>query len=529
MTDGRFKILVSDPIASEGIELLKNHADVDVKIGLTSHELKGIIKAYDALIVRSETRVSAEIIEAGERLQVVGRAGVGVDNIDLDAATDHGVAVVNAPTGNLLAAAEHTVALMLALARNVPQAGQSLKSGKWERGKFVGVELRNKTLGIIGLGKVGTELARRLHGFDMRLTAYDPFISPEYARNLGIELVSLERLIAESDFITIHTPLNENTYHLIGKKEFSSMRQGVRIINVARGGLIDEDALLEALDGGIVAGVALDVFATEPPGDSPLIKHPKAIVTPHLGASTLEAQRDVAIEVAEQVLAALRGEPASNTVNAPVIPPEVHAIIAPYLSAASLVGKILTQLVEGQFLSIEILYEGEIAQHDTAILKAAVLMGLLSQVSDERINLVNASLQASRRGLNVVERKSAQTEQYGNLITVTLNTAVTSMTLAGTAMRGEPHIVRVNEYWLDMVPTVPYLLFIEHRDRPGMIGAVGAITANHDINIGFMEVGRLTPRGPAMMILGLDDPIPPHVLEEFALVPHIDSAKPVKL
>ncbi|MCH8282845.1 MAG: phosphoglycerate dehydrogenase, partial [Chloroflexi bacterium] len=322
------KILVADPIAQEGVDLLSSRAQVDVKIGLKPEELLEILPEYDALVVRSETKVTAEAIRAGKRLQVIARAGIGVDNIDLEAATSAGIAVVNAPTGNTVAAAEHTMALMLALARNIPDAHHSVKGGEWRRSAFMGIEVRNKTLGIAGLGRVGTEVARRAQSFGMRLLGYDPFVSPDYALRLGVELMPLDALLAESDFITLHTPLTDSTQHLIGARQLSLIKPGARLINVARGELIDEDALLEALNGDRLAGAALDVFAKEPPGDNPLLSHPKVVATPHLGASTEEAQREVAIEAAEQVLAVLDGSPARNTVNAPFVAPEVHSVLA---------------------------------------------------------------------------------------------------------------------------------------------------------------------------------------------------------
>ena len=523
------RILISDPIAPEGVELLKAQAEVDVKGGLKPQELAEILGDYEALIVRSKTKVTPEIIRAGSRLQVIARAGIGVDNIDVDTATSQGIAVVNAPAGNTIAAAEHTLALILALARNLPQAHQALKDGQWKRSSFVGVEVRNKTLGIIGLGRVGSEVARRAQSFAMRLIAFDPFVSPDYARILGIELVPLAELLAQSDFVTIHTPLIENTVGLIGKEQLAMMKPSSRIINVARGELIDEDALLEALEAGKLAGAALDVFSQEPPGESPLVKHPKVVVTPHLGASTQEAQREVAIETAEQVMAVLRGEPARNTVNAPFLSHEVHAIVTPYLPVATQIGQLLTHLAEGQFVGVNISYQGEITQHDTAMLKSAVLAGLLAPVSGQRVNLINAPLMAHQRGLKVTEETSVAAPEYGSLITATLDTTAGSTTLAGISMRDEVHIVRVNEYWLDIVPSVPYLLFVEQQDHPGSIGAVGTIAGKNDINISFMQVGRLSPRGRAMMILGLDDPIPPPVLEEIRALHQIDTARLVRL
>ena len=523
------RILITDPIAPEGVELLKSQADVDVKRGLKPDELIAILKDYDALIVRSETQVTPGVIQAGERLQVIGRAGVGVDNIDLDAATSRGVAVVNAPTGNTIAAAEHTMALILALARNLPQAHQSMKQGEWKRSAFMGIEIRNRTLGIIGLGRVGSEVARRAQSFAMHLVVYDPFVAPDSARVLGVELVTLDGLLAQSDFVTIHTPLTDSTRHVIGGAELAKIKPGSHIINAARGELIDEDALLRALDDGRLAGAALDVFAQEPPSGSPLVNHPKVVVTPHLGGSTEEAQREIAIEVAEQVMAVLRGEPARNTVNAPYLAPEVHAVVDPYLTVASVLGKLLTHLTDGQVVGVNITYEGEIADLNTTLIKSAVLAGLLAPVSSERLNLINAPYIAQERGLKVTEQKSVAAQEYGSLLTVTLETTSGGTSLAGTSMRNEVHIVRVNNYWLDMVPTVPYLLFIEHQDQPGSIGAVGTITGQNDINISFMEVGRLNLRGRAMMILGLDDPVPPQVLEEIKAIRHIDTARLVKL
>lgn len=524
----KFRILVADALLPDGIELLEKHADVDVKTGLEGSQLREVIGDYDALIVRSKTQVTADVIEAAGRLHVIGRAGIGVDNIDVDAATSKGVAVVNAPTGNVTAAAEHTMALMLAVSRDIPRTSDSVKRGEWDRGA-IGVELRNKTLGIVGLGKVGSEVARRAQSFGMSLIAYDPFVSPDYAARLGVELAPLSGLIAESDFITLHVPLNDHTRNMMGAKELAAMKPGVRLVNTARGALIDEDALLECLDNGQIAAAGLDVFAVEPPGASDLVRQPRVVATPHLGASTKEAQREVAIEVAEQVVATLQGELASNTINAPFMPPEVHAVIMPYISVATVVGKILIQLVDGQLVGVDIDYEGEISQHDTDLLKSAVLTGILGEISDERINLVNATLQAAQRQLKVAERKSSQAERARSLLTVAVSTTLSQFALTAAVIRGEPHILRVNEQWLDLVPSAPYLLFIDHRDRPGLIGTVGTVTGDNNINISFMEVGRLAPRGRAMMVLGLDDPIPPAVLSEIRAIPHIDSALTVTL
>ena len=523
------KILVSDPIAQEGIDLLGTQAQVDVKLGMKPEELLEVIGGYEALVVRSETKVTKEVIETGSSLRVVARAGIGVDNIDLTAATGAGIAVVNAPTGNTVAAAEHTVALMLALARNIPDAHHSVKDGQWRRSAFMGIEVRNKTLGIAGLGRVGSEVARRARSFGMRLVGFDPFVSPEYARQLGAELMTLDELLAVSDFITLHTPLTDSTNKLIGAPQLEKLKPGARLINVARGELVDEDALLEALDAGKLAGVALDVFSQEPPVGIKLVEHPKVVATPHLGASTEEAQREVAIEAAEQALAVLNGEPARNTVNAPFVAPEVHAVLSPYMNAAVVTGRLLTHLAEGQFMGLTIRYEGEIARHDSSMLKSAVLAGLLGPITGNHVNLINAPVVARERGLSVTEQYNEVSENYSGIISATLETSDGPLTLGCTTMRDEPHIVKVNDYWVDIVTSVPYMLFVDNIDQPGSIGAVGTIAGRHNINISFMEVGRLQLRGHAMMIIGLDDPVPAPVLEEIRALSHIRSARLVTL
>lgn len=523
------KVLIADPIAKEGIEALKSEAEVDVKHGLKPEELKNIVSDYEALIVRSETRVTADIIEAGAKLQVIARAGVGLDNIDVDAATRRGIVVVNAPTGNTIAAAEHTMALMLALARHIPQANTVLKSGVWKRSDYIGVELKNKTLGIVGLGNVGSEVARRAQAFAMRLIGYDPFVSPDYARNLGVELVPFEQLLKEADFITLHLPLTSETKRLIGAKELNKMKPTARIINCARGELIDEEALFKAVEEGKIAGAALDVFAKEPVTDSILFTSNKIVVTPHLGASTTEAQASVAIEVAEQVLAVLKGQPARYAVNAPQIPAELLAVLAPFLQVASTLGSLARQLMEGQINRIQIRYSGEIANCDTSAVKAAIIGGLLEGISEERVNLVNATIIAAQRGIKIAEQKETICENYASLITLEVITNVGTTTVAGTVLRGETHIVRVNDFWPDITPTGGYFLFSDHRDRPGLIGAVGTITGKADINISSMQLARLQPRGQALMILALDEPLQEAQIQEILALPDVYTAKLVKL
>lgn len=523
------KVLVADPIWEEGIDILRSHAEVDVKTGLKPEELISIIGDYEALVVRSQTQVSSEVIEAGKKLQVIARAGVGVDNIDVEEATRRGIVVVNAPTGNTTSACEHTIALMLALARHIPQANTSLKSGVWQRSNFTGTEVRNKTLGVIGLGNVGSEVARRARGLEMQVIAYDPFISVDYVHNLQVELVPLKQLLKESDFITLHIPRTESTKGIIGAKEISLVKPTVRIINTARGGLIDEAALVKAVKEKKIAGAAFDVFNTEPITNSILFEEDNIIVTPHLGASTTEAQALVAKDVAEQVIAVLQGQPARYAVNAPFIPVETLAVLAPFINAASTAGRLVSQLAEGQMSSIRIKYDGEISNYDTNALKANILGGLLEGISEERVNPVNANIVAARRGLTVVEQEEATCENYASLITVEATTSTGAITVAATVMRGETHIVRVNDYWIDIIPTDGYFLFSDHLDRPGLIGAVGKITGDANINVSYMNLGRLKPRGKALMILALDEPLPEEQQQQILAIPGVYTVKLVKL
>ncbi len=523
------KVLIADPIADEGIDILRDAAEADIKTGLKPEELISIIGDYEALVVRSQTQVTAKVIQIGGKLQVIARAGVGVDNIDLDEATRRGIVVVNAPTGNTFSTAEHTIALMLALARNIPQANAVLKSGAWQRSDFIGTEVRNKTLGIIGLGNVGSEVARRARGLEMKVIAHDPFISVDIARSLQVELVSLEKLLKESDFITLHVPLTARTKGLIGTKELAVIKATARLINTARGGIINENALAKAVKEKRVAGAAIDVFATEPTTKSVLFEEDNIIVTPHLGASTAEAQAMAAKDVAEQVVDVLRGRPARYAVNAPFIPVEILSMLVPFIKIASTVGKLARQLIDGQVGDIRIKYEGEISSYDTSTLKASVLGGLLEDISEERVNVVNANIVAARRGLTVVEEKEATCENYASIVTVEATTSAGVTAVAGTVMHSEPHIVRVNNYWLDIVPTGPYFLFSDHLDRPGILGAVGKICGDANINISAMHVGRLKPRGQALMILALDEPLPEEQRQQILSVPDIYSAKLVKL
>ena len=524
-----FKILVADPLAKEGIDALSAYAEVDVKTGLTKDEIKAIIGKYDAIAVRSETKVTADIIDAGKKLQVIGRAGVGVDNVDLEAATRNGIMVVNAPTGNTISAAEHTIGLMLALARHIPQANQKLRGGEWKRKEYMGTEVRNKTLGIVGLGNVGSEVAKRAIGLAMRVIAYDPFVSVEFANNMGAKMVSFDEILTESDFITLHTPLSAKTKGLIGEKELAKVKPSVRIINCARGGIIDEELLYKAVQEGKIAGAAVDVFTKEPATDNILFKSEKIIVTPHLAASTTEAQILASTDVAEEIIAVLKGDPVRYAVNIPRIPAATLAIIGPFIGVAKLMGKLLHQLGEGQMEGINIKYEGEIANCDTSALKANIIGGLLEGTVEERVNLVNANMIAQRRGLKISETTDPACEVYTNVITIELKTTSGTLTVAGTAIRGEPHIIRVNDFWIDIIPRVGYFLFSDHKDRPGLIGSVGTILGNADINISAMHLGRLERRGNALLLLEVDEAVNEDVLKKLRELPEVQTMKLVKL
>lgn len=525
----RPRILIADPVAPEGIEMLRAAGEVDVNTGLAPDALIAIIGNYDALVVRSETRVTRPVIEAATRMQVIGRAGVGVDNIDLDAATERGVIVVNAPQGNTIAAAEHTVALLMALARHLPQANASMREGKWDRKTYLGTEIRGKTLGIVGLGKIGSEVARRAVAMEMRVLAHDPFVPVERVRALGVESVDFEQMIMLSDFITVHPPLTATTQGMIGEAEMARMKDGVRLINVARGGIIDEAALAAAVASGKVAGAAIDVFTTEPPKDNPLIGDPRIIVTPHLGASTAEAQERVAVDVAEQIVEVLAGKPARYAVNAPMLAPETLKVVQPYMAAAEMLGSVATQLVTGKLESIEIEYYGEIAEHDITPLRASVIRGLLRPISEENVNIVNANLVAQSRGWNIEERKRTSHDTYLNLIHVKVGTSEAEVTVGGTVEHGHPNIVIINGLDMDLVPEPgTFLLACDNEDRPGMIGRVGTLLGTWDINIQSMQVGRRGRRGRALMAIAVDESPTPEQLDAIEAIDGIYNVRLVR-
>lgn len=525
------RILVSDPLSSTGLDLLTQAGyRVEVKTDLTPAELQAVIPDYDALLVRSGTQVTAAIIAAADRLKVIARAGVGIDNVDVPAASQRGIIVVNAPTGNVVAAAEHAVALLMSLARHIPAAHISMARGEWNRKDFMGVELRDKTLGTLGLGRVAGNVVQRGQGLNMRILAYDPYVSSEYASNLGVELVSLDRLLAESDFISIHMPLTDQTYRLLDSARLAQCKPGVRIINTARGDIIDEDALLAALDGGHVAGAALDVFSQEPPApDSRLRCHPRIIVTPHIGGSTTEAQDQVAIDAVLQVIDVLSGRPARYAVNAPLIPAGQIELLTPYVDLVEILGRFLRQFAPLNIEQVELTIHGPIAEYDATILQAAALRGLLANVLVERVNIVNARLIAERRGIIIAERRQRNHhERYENMITLTVRANGDAASVRGSVLGDEPHIVSIEGLWVDFLARGHFLLSW-HHDRPGIIGAIGTLLGQSDINIAFMHVGRRSPRGEAIMVLNTDEQVPAHLIPQIDAIVATHHARTVSL
>ncbi len=506
------RVLVAEPVAREGVELLRSHHEVDERPGLTHEEYAAILPDYDALVVRSQVQVDAELIAAGRRLVVIGRAGVGVDNVDLDAATRAGIVVVNAPTGNTIAAAEHTLALLYALARRIAAADASVRRGEWKRSQFTGVELRGKILGIIGLGKIGQAIAKRARAMEMTVLGVDPFVSAEQAALHGVELVEFGTLLERSDAITLHVPLSRATRGLIGAKELARMKPGAFLLNVARGGVVDEAAVAEALREGRLGGAGIDVFEKEPPSGSPLLDAPNTVLTPHLGASTAEAQVLVAEEIAAQVLDVLDGRSARYAVNAPLLTPETAQAIAPYLPLAETLGRFFAQFCRTGVRTLTLEVAGELAGYEVGPLTAAVLRGLLETSTTERVNLVNAGALAKARGITVVERKTPEAGQYASLLTLSGVSDAVTTTVAGTVAAGEPRLTRLNDYWIDMAPT-PAMLVTRHRDRPGTMGRIGLMLGAADVNISAMHLARSAPRADALMILALDDDVPAAVAE----------------
>jgi len=524
------KVLVSDPLAREGLEILETARGIELvnAPGLAPADLLAAVADADGLIVRSGTRVTRDVIEAAPRLRVIGRAGIGVDNVDVPAASARGIAVVNTPEGNNITTAEHAIALLVSLARHIPQASASMKAGKWEKNRFSGLELYNRTLGVIGLGNIGRIVAERGRGLGMRVIAYDPFISPEVAQRLDVELCELDELLARSDVLTVHVPKTKETTGLLGAGAFRKTRPGVLVVNAARGGIVDEDALLEALEDGRVGGAALDVFAQEPPPkDHPIVMHPKVICTPHLGASTEQAQINVSIAVAEQVRDFLLQGLVRNAVNLPSISAELLEQVRPYLVLGEKLGRFQGQLCPGAIEEIEIEYAGEIAGLRVAPVTIAVLKGLLESVTD-RVNMVNAPILAQERGIKVVESKSSRSEDFASTITTRVRGCVDRL-IAGAIFHGaQPRIVRVDDFMLEAIPEGPTILIFNH-DRPGVVGQVGTLLGESGINISRMQLGLVPERAAAAMLVNVSPAPSDEVMEKLRNLPHVMAAQLVDL
>ena len=525
------KVLASDNLAPEGKAILEQAPGIeaDIRAKTSADELKTIIKNYHGLIVRSASKVTAEIIAAADNLRVIGRAGTGVDNIDLAAASKKGVVVMNTPVGNTLSAAEHTLSMILALARHIPQATASIKAGRWEKDRFMGTEIGDRTLGIIGLGNIGAVVAQHAESLGMKVIGYDPYLSPEVAAKKKVELVALEDLCARADFITLHIPLTSSTKNFLNASSFAKMKKGVRIINCARGGIIDEMALHEAIVGGKVAGAALDVFEKEPPGKNPLLELDQVICTPHLGAATTQAQVKVSVGIAEQLVEYLLQGTARHAVNLPSVSPETLAFLNPYLLLAEKMGKFQAQLNAGRISEVHLTYSGSIVDMDTPMIAMALLKGLLDPILEEKVNYVNAPILARERGIKIVESTSRESEDYTTLLTVQVQTELSGSTMAGTLFgKHEPRIVRINEFVTEAVPA-GNILFIHNQDKPGVIGNVGGTLASHGINIGQMHLSRDQIGGTAISLIHVDGPVSPEVLTSLQGLPYILSAVQVEL
>lgn len=526
-----FKVLVADPLSEDGLLPLKRNENIElmIKTNMTNEQLLETIQHTDALLVRSQTEVTREIIESGRKLKVIGRAGVGVDNIDLKAATENGVVVVNAPSGNINSAAEHTMAMIMSLSRNIPQAYLALKNNVWDRKSYVGVELKGKTLGIVGLGRIGAEVAHRAKGQRMKVVAYDPFLTEEKAETMGIKCGTLDEVIRMADFITIHTPLLKETKHLINKNAFEKMKSGVRIINCARGGIIDEDALYDAIVDKKVAGAAIDVFEAEPAVGHKLLALDEVIATPHLGASTIEAQENVAIDVSQDVVHILSGGLAHNPVNISSIPEEVMKKIEPYFHLSEKLGMFVARLEDEVIEEFNVNYGGELAETDVAPITRNALKGLLKYHLGERVNEVNASYLAKKKGITVQELKTSSARGFTNVITVEIKTKSATRSVVGTLLNGlGPRIVRIDSYSMDVLPE-GHMLMIHHKDQPGAIGKVGTLLAKNNINIATMQVGRSKAGGDAIMMLIVDKPLAEKDVADVLELNDIYQAKAIDL
>jgi len=528
------KILVSDKLSETGLAILKSAKglDVDVKTGLKPEELQKIIGDYEGLIIRSSTQVTPQLVAAAKKLKAIGRAGIGVDNVDLPAATKQGIVVMNTPSGNAVTTAEHALAMMFAISRKIPQATASLRSGKWEKGKFTGNELCNKTLGIIGVGNIGRIVADRALGLKMKVIGYDPFLSQESAEKLGISLVDLPELYRRSDIITIHVPLIEKTRYLVNKQSFAQMKKGVYLINCARGGLVHEGDLIDAVKEGIVAGVALDVFEQEPPpADHPLLKMENVIFTPHLGAATDEAQENVAVEVAEQMVDFFTSGTVRNAVNFPSVSGETLKVLGPFIELAEKLGNLQGQLASKLPQTIAIEYSGQILKYHLAPVTQALLKGLLMHmVSDVNVNYVNAPVIAKERGIKIIESKVSEDEDFTNLIVVTLQNEKESKRISGTIFgKSNPRLVRIDDFYLEAVPEGT-ILVIHNHDRPGVIGNIGTLLGKNKINIARMQLGLLRGKSAeAMALYNVEGDVTVKIISELEKLPDIISVKKVVL
>ncbi len=527
----KMKVLVKDTIADAGIEMLRQYYDVDVHQEWTQDDLRDHIKDYDAVIVRSAGKITADIVDASEHLKIIGRAGIGLDNVDIEAATKKGIIVANAPQSNIISAAEHAIALLLAQARNIPQANATMKAGEWKRSKFEGVEVYGKTLGIVGLGRIGSLVAARARGIGMKVIAYDPYVAADKFDELGTEIVlDLEDLLARSDFITIHLPKTAETKGLIGAKEFAQMKDGVRIINAARGGIVNEQDLHDAIVSGKVAGAGLDVFENEPPADSALVKLDQVVATPHLGASTSEAQDKAGVMIAEQIIAGLNGDFVSAAVNISASPTGIDDEVKPYIPLAETIGAVFTHLNSAKLNSIDIEYGGELADHGIEILTVATLKGMFAPVVHEPVTFVNAPLMAKDRGIEVREIKNSKAYEGTGYIKLSAGDGKDALYVVGALGGGknEPRIVEIGGFELDIKPG-QYMAFFRYEDRPGVIGSIGTMLGSNDINIGMMQVGQSHDTKEAMMGLTVDKPISDELMKQLSDTIHVTMAKFITL
>lgn len=508
------KILVSDDVSDKGIAILREKYDVDVKTNLTEEELIKCIGEYDGLVTRSMTHVTAKVIEAATKLKVVGRAGVGVDSIDLKAATDRGIIVLNAPESNTIAATEHTVSMMMAMTRHIPQAHNSIMSGKWDRKSFTGIQVQHKTLGIIGVGRIGSRIAKRMQAMEMHTIGYDPYISEERGKQLGVELMSLDELLAQADYITLHVPLTKETRNMINAERIAKMKKGVRVVNCSRGAVMDIKALADAIKAGQVAGAAVDVFPEEPltTDNNPFLGMNNVVLTPHLGASTIEAQIGVSVDVAKGVIAALSGEPVATAVNMAPIPKNVYIQIQPYFELMEKMGTIGIYMSDGPIKELSVEYTGKLSEMDTRILTTAVLKGVLNPILQETVNFVNAPQIAKSRHIAVKEIKSHEAGYFLDAVTVHLKGDKGDHVIIGTLFNGkEAKIVQIDEYRVDFTPE-GYLLMAPHIDQPNMIGQISTILGQARINITGMQVGRTTQKGTNIMAIAVENDIPNDIM-----------------